>query len=164
VRVGRVLRMDSVVGATRFFSRWAMASVATVVALYSAWHSGGHMWQRLNQDYATFSAYSEDQRRLAPIDAIPLPGDIFDWYALKVRRGDRFYSQVLQSGFGALTLPQIVERVEDFYLLPAMQVTDLNRATVVVSYSTDPALLHRHFLTQQQPGVQIFYVSRLRVP
>ena len=52
-----------------------------------------------------------DLTTLAPIDAIPLPGDIFDWYTLRVRRGDRFYSQVLQSGFGALTLPQIVERV-----------------------------------------------------
>ena len=59
----------------------AVVGVATVVALASAWHSGGHVWRRLDSGYRTYSAYTSTQRRHAPIDAIPLRSDVFDFYA-----------------------------------------------------------------------------------
>ena len=51
-----------------------------------------------------------------------------------------------------------------FYLLPAVQTTDLTDATVVVSYFEDPALLHMKFITQVQAGLQPLWVSRIRAP
>jgi hypothetical protein len=45
-----------------------------------------------------------------------------------------------------------------------VQVTDPKKATVVVSYMSDPKFLHLHFITQQQSGLQPIFVSRVRGP
>jgi hypothetical protein len=134
-----------------------------VVALYSAWHAGGHVWRRLDEQYSAVAHLTPLQRRHAPIDALPLPSDIFDFYAARVGRGDRIYYQVLPSGFGpSLDLPTIVGRVGDFYLLPAVRAPDLPHATVVLSWYADPAQLHVHFLVQARAGLNPVFVSRLR--
>ena len=143
---------------------WAVATVATVVALASAWHSGGHMWRRLNEDHRTYAAYTATQRKYAFVDAVPLPSNVFDWYKLYVGRGDRMYFQVPDDTFGTLTLPEIVGHVGRFFLLPAAEVTDPKRATVIVSYTDDPGLLRLPFLTQQRLGLQPFFVTRLKAP
>ena len=77
----------------------ALAAAATVLALASAWHSGRHMWHRLQQDRATYAPLTGEQRARAPLTAIPLPADVFDWYASLLTRGDRVYYQVEPSGF-----------------------------------------------------------------
>jgi hypothetical protein len=147
----------------RTLAQAAVAVVATVVALYSSWHSGGHVWRRLDGDYGIYSAYTDVQRRHAVLDKLPLPSDVFDFYAHYVGRGDRIYYQVLPSGFGEFCdLRTCVSEVGDYYLLPAVEVPDLRHATVVISYFADPALLKIHFPVQVRAGLNPFVVSRIR--
>jgi hypothetical protein len=141
-----------------------IVGAVSILALYSAWHSGGHMWRRLDMDYRIYSGYTEDQKRHAPLAVLELDGTIFDWYAKYVGRGDRVYYQVLPSGLGTMDLPTAVKFAGSFYLLPAAQVTDPKQATVVVSFMADPVFLHLHFITQQRAGQQPIFVSRVRGP
>ena len=142
----------------------AVVAAATVLALVSAWHTGRHMWHRLDFEYRTYAAYTDVDRRHAPLAVLELDGNVFDWYSHYVARGDRVYYQVLPSGLGTMDLPTAVRFAGSFYLLPAVQVTDPKRATVVVSFMADPKFLHLHFLTQKQSGLQPIFVSRVRAP
>jgi hypothetical protein len=142
----------------------AFAVAASVLALASAWHSGRHMWHRLSSDYAAYSRYDAAARKHAPLAELELDDGIFDWYAQHVFRGDRVYYQVLPSGLGTMDLPTAVKFGGSFYLLPAVEVSDPRKATVVVSYFADPSFLHLHFITQLRAGEQPIYVSRLRGP
>jgi hypothetical protein len=147
--------------------RWlptAFATAASVLALASAWHSGRHMWHRITGDYSTYSRLSPADQRHAPAAELGLDGNIFDWYAQHVFRGDRVYFQVLPSGLGSMDLPTAVGYAGSFYLLPAVQVTDPRKATVVVSYFADPSFLHLRFVTQLRAGEQPIFVSRIRGP
>jgi hypothetical protein len=139
-----------------------IAAAAAAVALYSAWHSGGHVWRRFSADYRTYSAYTGLERQHAPIDKTGLPSDVFDFYAEHLERGDRIYFQVQKVPFGNyLDLPGIIAATGRFYLLPAVQVTSLPRATVVVSFNENPQLLHLRFVRQAEYGARPIYVSRL---
>jgi hypothetical protein len=143
----------------------ALAALATAIALASAWHSGGHMWRSLENSYGQYAPYTEKQREHAAIEAMGLPGDIFDYYAQYLLRGDRVYFQSRTGGLGAfIDLPTAVTYAGRFYLLPARQATSLDDATVVVSFFADPALLHVRFLTQQRAGLQPIFVSRISLP
>jgi hypothetical protein len=142
-----------------------VVAATTVLAVASVWHSAGHVWRRLAADRRTYAAYSNTQRRQAVAAMVPLPGDVFDFYAARVRRGDRVYFLVLKSGFGRyFDLKQTVARVGRYYLLPATQTTQLGDATVVVSYFADPSTLGVHFVAQAQAGRQPIAVSRIRQP
>jgi hypothetical protein len=143
----------------------AVVGVATVVALASAWHSGGHVWRRLDDEQRAFAAYTPAQRRGAAISAIPLDPAVFDFYAQHLAPHDRIYFLTMPSGFGQFfTLPQIVAATGRFYLLPAVQLKKLSDATVVVTYDADPNNLPVHFITEAQAGQQAIYVARIRVP
>jgi hypothetical protein len=139
--------------------------VVTALALFSAWHSGGHVWNRLSTEQQQYAAYSDVQRAHAPIDHVGLPSDVFDFYRDRLVRGDRIYFDVAPGGYGQFfDLPGIVAALGQYYLLPAVQVSDLEHATVVLSYDTDPAKLGVHFPTQDRAGQQLIFVSRLRSP
>jgi len=143
----------------------AVAGAATVVALLSVLHTGGHVWRRIGDDYRNYSGYTDEQRRHAVLDVIPLPADIFDFYKAYTERGDRIYFQVMPSGFGSWAdLPTAVATAGRWYLLPAVQTTNLDDATVVISYHADPAQLPVHYLTQVRAGLQPIVVSRIRPP
>jgi hypothetical protein len=142
----------------------AIAAATTVLALVSAWHSGRHMWHRLDHDYRTYASMTDVERRHAPLAVLELDGNVFDWYSKYVAPGDRVYYQVLPSGLGTMDLPTAVRFAGSFYLLPAVQVTDPKRATVVVSFMADPKFLHLRFSTQQRSGLQPIFVSRVRAP
>jgi len=142
-----------------------VVGVATAVALASAWHSGGHVWRRLDSAYRTYAAYTPAERRQAPIAAIPLDPAVFDFYADRLLPHDRVYFLTMPSGFGQFfTLPQIIAATGRFYLLPAVQVARLRDATVVVTYDRDPNTLPVHFITEAQAGQQAIYVARIRLP
>ena len=143
----------------------ALAALATVVALASAWHSGGHIWRHLEKQERMYGAYSETQRAHAPIDALGLPSDIFDFYRQYLDRGDRVYFQVRPSGFSSfLDYQTAFDYAGRFYFLPALQTTDPKDATVVVTYFEDPSRLHLRYVTQQRAGLQPVFVSRIRAP
>jgi hypothetical protein len=142
-----------------------LAAAACAIAMLSAWHSGSHVWRQLDSEYESFRTLTPTERRQAPLTDIQVPGSIFDFYAKYLDPGDRVYFQVLPSGLSSnLTLPQAITAVGRFYLLPAVQTTDLRDATVVVSYFANPALLHVKYLTEVEAGAQPLYVSRLRPP
>jgi hypothetical protein len=137
----------------------------TALALYSAWHSGGHVWHRLAHDRQEYAAYSESQRAHAAIDKVGLESGVFDFYKEHLVRGDRIYFQVAPGGFGEFyDLPGIVAALGRYYLLPAVQVPDLKDATVVVSLNADPGTLGVRFVTQSRAGQQLIFVSRLKRP
>ena len=141
------------------------AAAATIVALLSAWHSGRHMWRLLGTERRVYGAYSDVDRRRAPVTQLELPADTFDWYASFLARGDRAYYQVLQSGFSHdFDLPALFGYAARFYLLPAVEETDPSKATVVVSYHADPSQLPLRYLTQKRAGLQPIFVSRVRAP
>ena len=143
----------------------ALAAAATALALGSAWHSGRHVWRQLDARRSTYAPLTPTERRHAPLEAIGLPGPVFDFFATYLAPGDRVYYQVLPSGLGPdLDLPSAVAAAGRFYLLPAVQAKSLADATVVVSYFEDPSLLHLRFVTQVQAGEQPLYVSRIRAP
>jgi hypothetical protein len=142
----------------------AIVAAATMLALASAWHSGRHMWHRLVSDYHTYAAMTPTERKHAPLAELDLDGNVFDWYAQYVARGDRIYYQVLPSGLGTMDLPTAVRYAGAFYLLPAAEVSDPKQATVIVSFMADPTFLHLRFLTQQRSGLQPIFVSRVRAP
>jgi hypothetical protein len=136
-----------------------------VLALLTAWHSLNHMRHLLGRERASYASLTPDERRRSPVAAVGLDGQIFDFYASLLSKGDRVYFQVMPGGFsGDYDLPTIVQALGRFYLLPAVQTTDLKDATVVVSYFEDPALLRTRFITQVRAGLQPLWVSRIRAP
>ena len=140
-----------------------LAGAVTCLALFSAWHSASPTWHRLNADYRTYSAYSKLQRTHAASEAAGFNGSFFDFLASHLGRGDRIYYQVPRTPYGTLDLHDTVAALGNFYLLPAVQVGDLEDATVVVSYDADPALLGRTFLSQLRFGPRIS-LSRIAQP
>jgi hypothetical protein len=143
----------------------ALAALATVVALASALHSGGHVWRHLVDQHRVYAAYDDTQRRRAPIEGLGLPADIFDFYRQYVVPGDRVYFQVRESGFSRFLDYRTAFRYAGRYaFLPALEATELEDATVVVTFFEDPKRLHVRYITQQQAGLQPVFVSRIRAP
>ena len=123
------------------------------------------MWRLLGREQRTYAVYTDVQRRHAPIDAMGLSSDIFDFYRQYVVKGDRVYFQVRESGFSSfLDYQTAFAYAGRYYLLPALQTTDLKDATVVVTYFEDPKQLHVRYVTQQRAGLQPIFVSRIRAP
>jgi hypothetical protein len=137
------------------------AGAATVIALLSAWGSARDEWRRLGDGRATFAAYSDTRRDEAPINGAGFTSlaRLFAVAATEVGRGDRIYFQVPRTPFGTLDLHDTVAALGRLYLLPAVEVSDVGDATLVVSFQADPADLHRPFLSQRQYGTA--FVSRL---
>jgi len=145
------------------YAPWVAAGVATTLALFSAWEATGPTWRRLNVDYRTYSAYSENQRLQAPSEAAGFRGDLFSFFSSYVREGDRVYYQVPRSTYGTHDLHDTVAALGRFYLAPAVEVTDVEDATVVISYDADPRSLDRRFLFRRQNGQRIF-ITRVAFP
>jgi hypothetical protein len=136
-----------------------VATAAVALALVSAWHSGGRVWSLIESDHATYSAFTPRERVYEPAAGVGLDGDIFAFFADFVTRGDRFYVQVDQGH-----TPDLVRMLAGYWLLPAVEVDDLSKATVVISYFDDPSTLGLHYLTQQEAGLQPIFVSRIKPP
>jgi hypothetical protein len=141
----------------------AGAAVAIALAGASAFMHAPDVWSRLGRERARDAALTAEQREHAPLDALPLPANVFDFYRAFLRSGDRVYFQVLESGFGQFAdLPTVVATVGRYYLLPAVAVARLEDANVVVSWEADPGLLGVEFEEQHRAGLQLFFVSRIR--
>ena len=140
----------------------SLTVIVAAVGLYSAWHAGGHVWRASSSEYRTYAGYTDVQRRHAPVDGIPLPSEVFDFYAAHVHRGDRVYFQVVVEPFGNyLDLPGIVAATGRYYLLPALQVSDPRQATVVLSWRADPRRLHLRYASRERFGAKPFFASRV---
>lgn len=138
------------------------AAATCVVATASALTSFDRIWTQLRQDRDRDEALTEVERERAPIRAIPLTVEVLEYWSAFLRPGDRVYFHVLESGFSSFVdLPTVVAASGRFWLLPAVQVEDLDDATVVVSWERDPNELDALYSEQHQAGQQRFYVSRI---
>ena len=142
---------------------WAAAGVATVFALVSIWHAAAPTWRRLSTDHRAFATLTDVERAHAPAVHAGFQARLFDSLDAYVRDDDRVYFQVPRRPYGTLDLHDTVGALGRYYLAPAVEVSELDDATVVVSYESDPAELGLDWLDQQQLGERI-YVSRVREP
>jgi hypothetical protein len=139
------------------------AAVATcLTAGVSTATSYGSIWSKLSEERARDEALTDDERDRAPVASIPFPVDPFDYYGAFLRPDDRVYFHVLESGFSnAVDLRGVVAAVGRFWLLPAVEVENVEDATVVLSWERDPAELGLRFSEQHRAGQQLFFVSRI---
>lgn len=138
------------------------AVAVTVVAAASVHSTFGRAWELLSGFHRSGVAMTPLQREHAPADSVPLPADRFDHYRAWLRPGDRYWLDVVPSGLSShVDLPSAVAAVARFTLLPAVQVTDVDDATVVLSWDRDPALLPLRYSEQHREGVQLVFVSRI---
>lgn len=155
-------RRESTLRAARSATARRASLLLVAIAILSGSLHVGEDWRRLGDGRARDAALSEDERVHAPIDALPLPAGVFDFYRDHIRATDRYYLQVLESGFGPFAdLPTVVATMARFYLLPAAQVATLAEADVVISWEADPGLLGVRFSEQDRAGLQLFFVSRI---
>jgi hypothetical protein len=143
-------------------ARLAAAAVVVLVAVASAVKTSGQSWDLLRGMRSSGAAQTAAEREHAPGDSIPLPMDRLDHYRNWLEPGDRFWLDVNPSGLSShADLPSAVAAVARFYLLPAVQVTDPARATVVLSWDRDPGLLPYRYSEQHREGIQLVFVSRI---
>ena len=109
-----------------------------------------------------FAGYTRLQRDEAFGALLPVPMDIFQWYRVYLRPGDRYFIQIHNGAFGRfIDKETAVRTVARLYLLPAIEASDLKHANVVLSFDADPGELHLHFSEQERSGVQLIFVSRI---
>jgi acyl transferase domain-containing protein len=138
------------------------AAAVVVVAVASAHSSFGRAWDLLGGFHASGAALTPLQREHAPAESVPLPPDRFDHYRSWLSPSDRYWLDVAPSGLSShVDLPAAVAAVARFALLPAVQVTDVADATVVLSWDHDPGLLPLRYSEQHREGLQVVFVSRI---
>ncbi len=143
-----------------------LASVGAIVtATLLAWSIAKdvpHSWTLMRTQHEQFAGYTRLQRDEAFGALLPVPMDIFQWYRVYLRPGDRYFIQIHNGAFGAfIDKETAVRTVARLYLLPAVEARDLKHANVVLSFDADPGELHLHFSQQERSGVQLIFVSRI---
>jgi|tagenome__1003787_1003787.scaffolds.fasta_scaffold19698377_2 hypothetical protein len=121
-----------------------------------------HSWSLLKTQRAQYVGYNATQRAQAYGAALPLPMNLFDFYRAYLRPGDRYFIQIQNGAFGRfIDKETAVRTVARLYLLPAIEAPDLADADVVLSWDSDPGLLHLHYSQQARLGLQLQFVSRI---
>jgi hypothetical protein len=140
----------------------ALSLVVLTALGYSALTSVPHSWRLMRSQYVAYRGYSRAERDQAFITAIPVRADIFDFWRQWLRPGDRYWIQIPPEAFSANADKRLVVRtVAHLYLLPAIEAPDLGRADVVLSWDSDPGLLHLRYAEQHRAGLQLIFVSRV---
>jgi hypothetical protein len=121
-----------------------------------------HSWSVMRSEHNRFAGYTRLQRDESFGNQLPLPMDIFQWYRVYLKPGDRYFIQVQNGGFGRfIDKETAVRTVARLYLLPAIEATDLGHANVVLSFDSDPAQLHLRFVSQVRLNQELNFVSRI---
>jgi hypothetical protein len=116
----------------------------------------------LRSQHDAYAGDTRDQRDRAFGTAIPMPMEIFDYWRQWLRPWDRYFIQMPHEAFSSNGDKKYVARlIAHSYLLPAIETTDLNKATVVLSWDADPATLHLKYWQQWRSGQQLIFVSRV---
>jgi hypothetical protein len=124
-----------------------MVSIALVLTLVlSSAVGGAQTWSNLRGEHERWRDADRASVRHAPAAAAGHQGEVFDFFAARVDRDDRYYLHTRPMGADASpeerTSPFLLAR---YYLLPAVNVTDPADATVVLAYGEDPATLELDF-------------------
>jgi hypothetical protein len=140
-----------------------VASVLVVAALaWSAYRGVPHSWRLMRSQHAAYAGYTRDDRDRAFGTLLPIRMDIFDFWRAHLRKDDRYWIQIPDEAFSANADKRLVVRtIAHLYLLPAIEVSRLADATVVLSWDADPGLLHLRYSEQERAGLQLIFVSRI---
>lgn len=139
-----------------------LAALAVVLLVAGAWKDIPRSRDLLRTQRETFAGYTRKQRDQAFGTLIPIRMDIFDFWKAYLEPHDRYYIQIPNEAFSTDADKRTVVRyIAHLYLLPATEARSLSDATVVLSWDSDPGLLHLHFVGQARAGLQLIYVSRL---
>lgn len=140
-----------------------MLSAATVATLgWSAMRDVPHSLRLLRDQHRLYASYDDAQRSRAFGESIPLRMDILDFWRAYLRPGDRYWIQIPYEAFSTTADKRLVVRsVSHLYLLPAIEVSKLSDANVVLSWDADPGLLGLRFSEQERAGLQVIFVSRI---
>jgi hypothetical protein len=138
-------------------------TVATVLLLgWSLVRDVPNSWSLLRTQHDAYAGYTRLQRDEAFGALLPLPMDIFEWYRRYLRPADRYFIQIHNGAFGRFVdKATAVRTVAHLYLLPTLEARDLRHANVVLSWDSDPALLHLRYSQQERLGEQLTFVSRI---
>lgn len=121
-----------------------------------------HSWSLIRTQRHAYVGYSATEREQAYGTALPLPMNLFDFYRAYLRPGDRYFIQIEPNAFSTfIDKETAVRSVARLYLLPAVEAPDLAHANVVLSWDTDPGLLHLKYSQQERLGLQLMFVSRI---
>jgi hypothetical protein len=119
-------------------------------------------WSLMRTEHADFAGYTAIERDQAYGAALSLPMSLFDFYRQYLRSGDRYFIQIQNGAFGRfIDKKTAVRTVARLYLLPAIEAPDLKHANVVLSWDSDPGLLHLRLSQQNRLGLQLIFVSRI---
>ncbi len=145
--------------------RWAagaLATLAVLLLLYSGWIDVPHSWRLLRTQHDAYANDTRDQRDRAFGTAIPMTMDTFDWWRYYLRPWDRYFIQMPHEAFSSNGDKKYVARlIAHVFLLPAIETTDLRKATVVLSWDADPGVLPLKYSAQWRSGLQLIFVSRV---
>ena len=141
----------------------ALCGLATAGLLaWSVVRDVPHSWSLMRTERAEYAGYTSTQRAQAFGAALPLPMNLFDFYRQYLRPDDRYFIQIQNGAFGRfIDKETAVRSVARLYLLPAVEAPDLQHANVVLSWDSDPGLLHLRYSQQQRLGLQLIFVSRI---
>lgn len=138
----------------------ATAVAALVLLTLSAWRNVPHSREMLTAQRAQFDDLTSDERARYFGAALPLAMDIFDFYRVNLRPGDRYWMQVPDDAFSVFADKRTaVTNVAHTYLLPALEVERRGDANVILSWDSDPNTLGLHYSSQLRAGEQLIYVS-----
>lgn len=140
-----------------------LASLAAAAALaYSVSIGVPHSWRLMRSEHARFASETPTGRAEAFGALVPLRMDIFEFWRAWLQRDDRYWIQIKNGAFGAFADKRLAVRtVAHLFLLPAVEANSLADATVVLSWDSDPGLLHLHYSQQERAGLQLIFVSRI---
>ena len=121
-----------------------------------------HTWSLITTQHDAYAKYTATEREQAYGTALPLPMNLFDFYREYLRPGDRYFVQIEPNAFSTfIDKETAVRSVARLYLMPAVEAPDLAHANVVLSWDTDPGLLHLRYSEQERLGLQLIFVSRI---
>jgi hypothetical protein len=148
-------------GARGLIARTGSALVLLALA-WSAYVGVPHTWRLMRAQHAQFAGYTRDDRDRAFGALVPIRMDIFDFWRSHLQRGDRYWIQIPFEAFSThATKGYVVRTIASPYLLPAIRVSKLADADVVLSWDADPGTLHLRYSEQYRAGLQLVFVSRI---
>jgi hypothetical protein len=140
----------------------ALSAACVAVLGWSGWKDVPHSWRLMRTQHAVYAHMSRAERDQAFGTSIPLRMDILDFWRAWLRPGDRYWIQIPFEAFSVNADKKLIVRsVAHLYLLPAIEVTALRRADVVLSWDADPGTLGLRFSEQERAGLQLVFVSRI---
>jgi hypothetical protein len=138
-------------------------AVFLAVALSSAVRTWPDTWNDFGRERATLAAQGASPALASAARGVAVDPAVLDFYAARLRPGDRYVFQV-PSSFSA-TSQLILRQISALALLPAIGVEDRANADVLLSYSADPRALQLAYPSEQyadeQHGVLPYFVTRL---